>query len=155
MTKKKEKELIRKPDVFLTLFTETTQFIRLHSRQCIAALVIFLLACAAGYVYIQHSRSQYDKIQYQLSQGVQSFAAYSVEGKQEDINKAEGIFNEIAQKKKGKSYYIAKLYLAKIQYLKGKSEDAKKIYQEILKGTSDSMLKTLSERAIQHLDKKQ
>jgi hypothetical protein len=38
--------------------------------------------------------------------------------------------------------------------LKGKSEDAKKIYQEILKGTSDSMLKTLSEKAVQHIDKK-
>jgi predicted negative regulator of RcsB-dependent stress response len=116
--------------------------------------IVFLLAIVAGYLYMLHSRSQYDTIQYRLSQGIQSFAAYNAEEKQEDINKAEGIFNEIARKKKGKSYYIARLYLAKIQYIKGKSEDAKKIYQEILKDTSDSVLKTLSEKAIRQIDKK-
>lgn len=155
MTKKKEKEFIRKPDTFLALFTKTTQFIQQHFKQCITAVVIFLLAIAAGYIYVLHSRSQYDTIQYRLSQGIQSFAAYNTEEKQEDINKAEDIFNEVARKKKGKSYYIAELYLAKIQYIKGKSEDAKKIYQEILKGASDSMLKTLSEKAIRQIDKKQ
>ncbi len=154
MTKRKEKEFIRKPDVFLTSFTKTTQFIQRHFRQCIAVAIVFLLAIVAGYLYMLHSRSQYDTIQYRLSQGIQSFAAYNAEEKQEDINKAEGIFNEIARKKKGKSYYIARLYLAKIQYIKGKSEDAKKIYQEILKDTSDSVLKTLSEKAIRQIDKK-
>jgi hypothetical protein len=153
--KKKDKEIIQKPDMFLTLFTSTMQFIRENAKQCIFGLVVFLVAIAAGYAYMLHLNSQYDKIQYQLTQGIQSFNEYNTNGKQEDIEKAETIFNGIAQKKMRQSYYIAKLYLAKIDYMRGKNEDARKIYQEIIKGTSSTMLKTLSEKAIQHIDKKQ
>jgi predicted negative regulator of RcsB-dependent stress response len=152
--KKKDKEIIQKPDILFTLFTSTVQFIRNNSKQCIVGLVVFLVALAAGYAYMLHVKSQYDKIQYKLTQGIQSFNEYSVNGKQEDIEKAESIFNEISQKKMQQSHYIAKLYLAKINYMRGKNEDAKKIYQEIIKGTSDSMLKALSEKAIEHIDKK-
>jgi predicted negative regulator of RcsB-dependent stress response len=151
--KKKDKEIIHKPDMLLTLFTSTMQFLRNNSKQCIVGLVIFLIAIAAGYVYMLHLNSQYDKIQYQLSQGIQSFNEYNMSAKQDDINKAESIFNEVAQKKKKQSQYIAKLYLAKINYMRGKNEDAKRIYQEIIKGTSNSMLRTLAEKAIQHIDK--
>ena len=152
--KKKDKEIIHKPDMLLTLFTSTTQFIREHLKQCIVGLIVLLFAIAAGYAYMLHLNSQYDKIQYKLTQGIQSFNDYNTSGKQEDLTKAESVFNEIAQKKMRQSYYIAKLYLAKINYMRGKNEDAKKIYQEIIKGTSSSMLKTLSEKAIQHIDKR-
>jgi predicted negative regulator of RcsB-dependent stress response len=151
--KKKDKEIIQKPDMFHALFTSTIQFIRTNSKLCIVGLVVLIVAIAAGYAYMLHLNSQYDKIQYQLSQGIQSFNEYNTSGKQEDIDKAEGIFNGVAQKKKRQSQYIAKLYLAKINYMRGKNEDAKKIYQEILKGTSNSTLKALSEKAIQHIDK--
>jgi predicted negative regulator of RcsB-dependent stress response len=151
--KKKDKEIIHKPDMLLTLFTSTMQFIRNNAKQCIVGLVIFLVAIVAGYAYMLHLNSQYDKIQYKLTQGIQSFNEYSTSGKQEDIEKAESIFNEIVQNKKRQSYYIAKLYLAKINYMRGKNEDSKKIYQEIIKGTSNPTLKTLSEKAIQHIDK--
>ena len=152
--KKKDKEIIQKPDMLFTLFTSTMQFIRNNSKQCIVGLVVFLIALAAGYAYTLHVKSQYDKIQYKLTQGIQSFNEYSTSGKQENIDKAESIFNEISQKKMKQSHYVAKLYLAKINYMRGKNEDAKKIYQEIIKGTSDSMLKALSEKAIQQIDKK-
>ena len=152
--KKKDKEIIQKPDMFHTLFTSTMQFIRTNTKLCIIGLVVLLVAIAAGYTYMLHLNSQYDKIQYKLTQGIQSFNAYNASGKQEDIEKAEGIFNEIAQKKMRQSYYIAKLYLAKINYMRGKNEDAKQIYQEIIKGTSSPMLKTLSEKAIEHIAKK-
>jgi predicted negative regulator of RcsB-dependent stress response len=152
--KKKDKEIIQKPDMLLTLFTSTMQFIRTNLKLCIIGLVVLLVAIAAGYAYMLHVNSEYDKIQYKLTQGIQSFNEYNTSGKQEDIDKAESTFNEVVQKNKRQSYYIAKLYLAKINYMRGKNEDAKKIYQEIIKGTSSSMLKTLSEKAIQHIDKK-
>jgi hypothetical protein len=152
--KKKDKEIIQKPDMLLTLFTSTMQFIRTNLKLCIIGLVVLLVAIAAGYAYMLHVNSEYDKIQYKLTQGIQSFNEYNTSGKQEDIDKAESTFNEVAQKNKRQSHYIAKLYLAKINYMRVKNEDAKKIYQEIIKGTSNSMLKTLSEKAIQHIDKK-
>lgn len=153
--KKKDKEIIQKPDMLLTLFTSTMQFIRTNLKLCIIGLVVLLVAIAAGYAYMLHVNSEYDKIQYKLTQGIQSFNEYNTSGKQEDVEKAESTFNEVVQKNKRQSYYIAKLYLAKINYMRGKNEDAKKIYQEIIKGTSNSMLKTLSEKAIQHIAKKQ
>lgn len=153
--KKKDKEIIQKPDMLLTLFTSIMQFIRTNLKLCIIGLVVLLVAIAAGYAYMLHVNSEYDKIQYKLTQGIQSFNEYNTSGKQEDVEKAESTFNEVVQKNKRQSYYIAKLYLAKINYMRGKNEDAKKIYQEIIKGTSNSMLKTLSEKAIQHIDKKQ
>ena len=125
--------------MLFTLFTSTMQFIRNNSKQCIVGLVVFLIALAAGYAYTLHVKSQYDKIQYKLTQGIQSFNEYNTNGKQENIEKAESIFNEISRKKMRQSHFIAKLYLAKINYIQGKSEDAKKLYQEIIKGTSDSM----------------
>ncbi len=131
------------------------EFFRKNSKQCIIALIVILVVIAGVYTYMLHLNSQYDKIQYQLVQGIQSFNEYSASGKEEDITKAEGIFKDIAQKKMRQSQYVAKLYLAKINYMRGKNEDAKKIYQEIIKGTSSSILKTLSEKAIQHIDKKQ
>ena len=84
---------------------------------------------------------------------MRSFDEYSMNGKKEELEKAETIFNDVAQKKKGESYYIAKLYLAKINYVRGKSEDAEKLYREVLGGTSNITLKTLSEKALQHIDK--
>jgi hypothetical protein len=106
--KKKDKEIIHKPDMLLTLFTSTMQFIRNNSKQCIAGFVIFLIAIAAGYAYMLHLNSEYDKIQYKLTQGIQSFNEYNTSGKQEDIVKAESIFNEVAQKNKKQSYYISR-----------------------------------------------
>ncbi len=153
--KKKDKDIVRKPDVFITWFTSTTEFIRKNSKLCIIGLVVILVAAAGVYTYMLHLNSQYDKIQYQLVQGIQSFDEYNASKKEEDIAKAEGIFKDIAQKKMRQSQYVAKLYLAKINYVRGKNEDAKKIYEEIIKGTPSSILKTLSEKAIQHIDKKQ
>jgi hypothetical protein len=152
--KKKDKEIIHKPDILVTLFTTTMQFIRQNAKQCIIGVVVFIVAIVAGYTYMLHLNSQYDKIQYKLTQGIESFNEYSTNGKQEDIEKAETIFNEIAQKKMRQSYYIARLYLAKINYIRGKNEDARKIYQEIVKGTSSDMLRRLSEKAIEHIDKR-
>lgn len=152
--KKKEKEFIHKPDLLLTWFESTIRFIRENLKLCIIALAILFVAAASGYAYKLHLDSQYDKIQYQLAQGIQSFNEYIGNEKKEDIEKAEAIFTDVAQKKKGESYFIAKLYLAKINYSRGKNEDAKKIYQEIIKDSSSSALRVLSEKAIQHIDKK-
>lgn len=153
MAKKKHKEIVHKPDVVITTIEFAMQFIRNNLKQCIAGFVLLLIAITFGYAYFLYAKNQYDKTQYHLSQGMRSFDEYSMNGKKEELEKAETIFNDVAQKKKGESYYIAKLYLAKINYVRGKSEDAEKLYREVLGGTSNITLKTLSEKALQHIDK--
>jgi predicted negative regulator of RcsB-dependent stress response len=154
MVKKKEKEIIRKPDIILTSIGSAIQFVQNNAKQFIIGLVIFIIVVAAAAAYGFHAKKQYDKTQYQLSQGIQSFNIYNASGKKEDIDKAETIFNEVAQKKKGDLSSIAKLYQAKINYIRGKSEDARKLYQEVISGTSSASLKAIAEKAIQHIEKK-
>ncbi len=152
MVKKKQKEITRKPDIVITTIEAAMRYMRKNVKICIIGLVILLMAIATGYAYALHAKSQYDKTQFLLAQGIETFDEYSTNGKKEDIDKAETIFKEVVQKKKGQLYYIAKLYLAKIDYVRGKSDDSKKLYQEVLNGTSSSTLKTLAEKAIQHID---
>lgn len=154
MAKKKEKEIIRKPDIILTTIESAVQFVKNNAKYFIIGLVVFLIAVAAVSVYALNAKNQYDKAQYRLAQGIQSFNEYNANGKKEDIEKAETIFNEVALKKKGELSFIAKLYQAKINYTRGKNEEAKKLYQEVMSNTSSATLKALAEKAIQHIEKK-
>jgi predicted negative regulator of RcsB-dependent stress response len=154
MAKKKYKEIVHKSDVVITTIESAMQFIRNNLKQCIAGFVLLLIAITFGYAYLLYAKNQYDKTQYHLSQGIRSFDEYNMNGKKEELEKAETLFNDVAQKKRGQSCYIAKLYLAKINYVRGKNDDAKKLYQEVLNGGSNATLKSLSDKAIQHIDKR-
>ena len=154
MTKKKDKEFIKKPDVFLTSFNSVTEFIRKYSKQTIAGVIILLIALGIGYAYMLHLDSQSDRMQRSLMQGIQSFNDYGISGKQEDLTKAETIFKEISLKKVRDTGYIAKLYLAKIQYIRGRNEEASRLYREVFKDTSNNALKKIAEKALQHIGEK-
>ena len=153
MVKKKEKEIVRKPDIILTTIGSAVQFVQNNAKQFIIGLVIFIIVVATATAYGLHAKNQYDKAQYQLSQGIQAFNEYSASGKKEDIDKAATILSEVVQKKKGELSSIAKLYQAKISYTRGKSEDAKKLYQEVMNSASSPTLKAIAEKAIQHIEK--
>jgi tetratricopeptide (TPR) repeat protein len=105
------------------------------------------------YGYRLHDQKKNERAQLILFQGIRSLEEYSLNGREDDLKKAEDIFQKIVNEKQGKTYKIAKLYLGKIYYIKGKNEEAKKIYREILNDSSEIVLKTLSEKALQHIDK--
>jgi hypothetical protein len=77
-----------------------------------------------------------------------------VAGNEEDLRNSEGAFKDILAQKQGKTYKIARLYLARIQYLHGKKDEAAKLYRDILKDSPDSLLKTIAEKAIVDIEKK-
>ena len=149
--KRKEKEFTKKPDAFLVWFNSTTEFIRRHSRETIAGIIILLVAIAAGYTYMLHLDSQESRAQLSLAQAIQSFNEYGMSGNQEALTKAQTIFSQVSEKKIRNTGYIAKLYLGKIQYLQGKNEEARRLYQEVLKNSSNTALKRLAEKALQHI----
>lgn len=73
MAKKQTKELIRKPD-FLLNFIETAYiFIQENLRSFIIGAAICIVAAASVYVYTLYSRSQEEKSQAILFQGIKSF----------------------------------------------------------------------------------
>jgi len=154
MAKKQTKELIKKPD-FLIVFVETAYiFIKNNLRNFIIGIVIFFVAALSVYGYTVYSSKQEEKAQSTLFQGIRSFEEYSQTGKQESLTNAENIFQTLIKEKRGKAYQIARLYLATIYSMQGKTEEARTLYREIMKNSPDTILKTLAEQALQGLEKK-
>ena len=147
MAKKQTKELIKKPD-FLIVFVETAYiFIKNNLRNFIIGIVIFFVAALSVYGYTVYSSKQEEKAQSTLFQGIRSFEEYSQTGKQESLTNAENVFQTLIKEKRGKAYQIARLYLATIYTMQGKTEEARALYREIMK-------KTLQIRSSKHLPSK-
>jgi predicted negative regulator of RcsB-dependent stress response len=154
MAKKQTKELIKKPD-FLIVFVETAYiFIKNNLRNFIIGIVIFFVAALSVYGYTVYTSKQEEKAQSTLFQGIRSFEEYSQTGKQESLTNAENVFQTLIKEKRGKAYQIARLYLATIYTMQGKTEEARGLYREIMKNSPDTILKTLAEQALQGLEKK-
>ncbi|HNQ46496.1 MAG TPA: tetratricopeptide repeat protein [Syntrophorhabdus sp.] len=154
MAKKQTKDLIRKPDFLLQFIENAYIFIQENLRGFIIGAVIFVLAVASVYGYAVYARKQEEKSQTTLFQGIKSFEEYSQGGKQESLTNAENVFQTLIKEKKGKAYKIARLYLATIYTVQGKSDDAKMLYQQVIKDSSGTILQTLAEQALQGLEKK-
>ncbi len=154
MARKQTKELVRKPDFLLTFIETVYTFIQNNLRNFIIGAVVFIMAVLAVYGYTVYSRKQEEKSQVILFQGIKSFEEYSQTGKQESLKNAENVFQTLIKEKKGKAYQTARLYLATIFTMQGKTDDAKTLYQEVMKGSSDTILQTLAEQALQSLEKK-
>ena len=90
-----------------------------------------------------------------LSQGIQGFAEFNATGNEEALKKSEDTMNKVIKEKRKKTQSIAKLYLGKIYYIKGKIEDSKKMYKEVQNESSEPVIKMLSEKALSYIEKKQ
>lgn len=151
---KKKKEEIKKPDLLITAIESTIAFVKKNLRSCIIGMVIVLAAAFSVYAYTLYERKQDEKVQYVLAQGIQSFDVYSLSGKKDALDNAEKFFQDVINEKRGRLSIIARLYLGKVYYSRGKNEEAQKIYQDILNGSSDSATKALAEKALEHINKK-
>jgi len=153
MATKKIKEEIKKPDILVRLAETALEFVRTNLRLVIIAAVVF---CAAGfsvYGYTVYQDKQNEKVQVAISEGVKNLESYYASGKKEDLDKAESTFQKIVKERKGKVYLVAKLYLGTVYTLKGQTDDAKKIYEELSR-KSPSVLRMLAERDLRNLDTK-
>jgi len=154
MTTRKTKELVKKPDFLITSIETAYAFARTNLKFFVGGIIVFVLAVAAAYGYTIYARNQEEKAQSALFQGIRGFEEYSQTGKEESLASAENVFQTLVKQKQGKAYHVAKLYLATIYSAKGKTDEAKSLYQEIVKKSPGTMLKTLAEQALQNLDKK-
>ncbi len=153
MARKKEKELIHKPDMLTQAFESVSWYIRENSKQCLYGLAALLVIVAAVVSYILYMNYQAEKIQYQLAQGITAWESYEQTRTAGDIDKAQGIFQGIATGASGKPRYISKLYLANINMARGKTDEALKLYQEVSKDSSNKTLIYLADNAIKSVEK--
>jgi predicted negative regulator of RcsB-dependent stress response len=155
MAKNKLKQDIKKPDIVIRTFTYAISWVRENLKLCIAGVVGILVICFSIFAYTMYERKQDDKVQYMLSQGIQGFAEFSATGNEEALKKAEDAMNKVVNEKRKKTRTIAKLYLGKIYYIKGKIEDSKKMYVEAQNESSEPVIKMLSEKALSYIENKQ
>lgn len=154
MTKRKVREEIKKPDIVIRTVTFAIDWIKNNMKACIVGLIIVFVICSSLFGYSIYAKRQDDKIQFMLSQAIQTFGESIASGSVEKMNIAETLFNSILRENHKKISIIAQLYLAKISYMKGKPEEARKLYQEVQSKSNDPVIKSISERAIQQIDKK-
>ena len=154
MTTKKIKDEIKKPDIVIRTAEAALQFVQTHLRLVIIAAAVFCAAGVSVYGYTLYEGKQNEKVQATISEGVKSLETYYSTGKKEDLEKAETTFQKVVKEKKGKVYLVAKLYLGTVLAIKGQSDDAKNIYQDLAKN-SPPALKMLAGKALQNLNAKQ
>ncbi len=154
MARKKEKELIHKPDMLVTVFESVSLYIRENTKQCLYGLAALLIIVAAVAAYIVYANHQAEKVQYQLALGITAWETYEQTRAAGEMDKAEGIFQKIASGASGKPGHISKLYLANIKLARGKRDEALKLYQDVSRNSSNKTLTHLANNAIKSLEKK-
>ncbi len=150
---KKKKEEIKKPDLLIAAIESAIAFVKKNLRSCIIGVIVFFIAAFSVYAYTFYERKQDEKVQHMLAQGIQSFDLYSLSGKKDALDDAEKIFQDVINKKQGRLSIIAKLYLGKVYYIKGKNEEAKKIYGEVSASSTNPATRSLAEKALEHINK--
>jgi hypothetical protein len=154
MARKKEKEIIHKPDILMQAYEWVLMYVHENTRQFMYGLAALCIIIAGVTSFFAYSHYQDKKIQYQLFQGIQAMDGYGQTRSQEYLDKAESIFQKTANQASGKPRYISKLYLANITLIRGKRDDALKMYQDVSKHSSNEVLTQLANAAIKGLEKK-
>ena len=154
MARKKEKEIIHQQDILIKTFGTVSAYVRDNTRQCVFGLIALLVIVAGIVSYFVYAGQRDQRIQYELAQGIQAFESYERTRAAGDIEKAEGIFKKISAATGGKSHYIATLYLAKINVVQGRTEEALKLYKEVSGKSSNQAMAYLADKAIGNIEKK-
>lgn len=155
MAKNNLKQDIKKPDIVIRTFAYIFNRIKENMKLCIAGFAGILIICICIFAYTLYAKKQDDKVQYLLSQGIQSFAEFSATGSEGALKRAEDAMNKVVNEKRKKTQSIAKLYLGKIYYIKGKTEESKKMYREAQNESNEPIIKKLSENALSYIENKQ
>jgi len=154
MARKKDKEILHHPDIFMRTYDYVAIYIQENTKQCLYILVAFIVVAAGVGSYFLYSNYQDKKIQYQLAQGINAMETYGQTRAQGDMAKAQEIFQKIAVQTHGKPRYISTLYLANINLIQGKRDEALKQYQDVARNSSNDVLTHLANTAIKSMEKK-
>lgn len=155
MPKKNIRQEIRKPDLFVTTFQSSVEWVKNNTKTCIIAAVIVVLLGLGGWGYAAYRSSKDDRAQYLLSQGMRSYQEYAFGQKKDSLAKAEEEFKKASKEGSGSTRDIAKLYLARISAVNGKKNEAEAAYSELAAKSSSDVIRNLAQSSLDELKKKQ
>jgi hypothetical protein len=152
VTKRKVKEELKRPDILLLAIARVSGLVKEHARLCIIGLIaLAVIALAITGVRIYQARAD-EEMQYRLAEGIKAFQEYAYGGKEESLKKAESIFKELSASRRSGVEEIAMLYLGKVYYLQGKSEDAKAQYIKAKNQASNTVITKLAEAGLKNAE---
>jgi len=154
MAKRKAKGEIKKPDVFVQAFNFTVQWAKGHLKLCLIGAIAICMIVSGITAIALYIKKQNEKAQLILAQAIVTFKEYETTGSDDVLKKAEELFSKAANEKRGQVTAIAKLYIGKIYTLKGKMEEAKRLYKEVMEESKDSTIRRLAESTLSQFDKK-
>jgi predicted negative regulator of RcsB-dependent stress response len=151
---KKTKVESKKPDAFVTAYQNCVAWIKSNTRTSIIIGVVIVCLGLAVWGLSAYQANKNQEAQYALSQGIKNFDEYTVTGKGDGLSKAEEDFKGLTKKGPARIRDVAELYLARIAIMKGKPDEARALYAEVLKHPSNDVVKKLSENGLGDLQKK-
>ena len=95
MTKRKVKEEIKKPDIVLRAVAFILDWAKTNTKACVIGLIVVVVICSSLFGYSFYAKRQNDKVQFMLSQAIQTFGESTVSSSIEKLNVAETLFNSI------------------------------------------------------------
>jgi hypothetical protein len=149
VTKRKVKEELKRPDILLAAIGYVVGWVKEHVRVCVIGAVALVAIALAVTGYKIYQANEDEKLQYQLTEGIRSFQEYAMNGSDEAFKKAESAFKALSTSRTKGVDDIAKLYLGKIYYSRGKTEDAKALYLDVKNQSSNGTLRKLAEAGLQ------
>lgn len=138
----------RKPDILLVTIERVATLVRKNPKPFIMGLVVVVVVGLAIGAFSFYRSQQNEKAQFQLSQAMETLGEYMATQKENALSRAETQFRDLTKGKPRGVSDIASLYLARITYLKGKSEEAKTMYAELASRASSPVVKQLAEQAL-------
>ena len=149
-TKLSRKELLKKPDEFITFSTRAIIFAKKHSRkmQYLGAVLVCLILIYLGInTYLKHinkkGQEAYNMAYYAMIKNMDP------EKNQEELKKSEEIFNEVIDRYgSSKAARLALPELAYIKFQQKKYDEAITLYREFLNKVSNDPYKSLGMMAL-------
>lgn len=138
----------RKPDILLVTIGHVATVVRKNPKPFIMGLVVVVVVGLAIAAFSFYRSQQNEKAQFQLSQAMETLGEYMATQKEDALGRAETQFRDLTKGKPRGVSDIASLYLARITYIKGKSEEAKTMYAELASRASSPVVKQLAEQAL-------
>lgn len=151
MTKKKVKEELKRPDIVLAAIGHVAGWVKEHTRLCVIGAVVLVAIALAVTGYRIYQANEDEKLQYQLTEGIRAFQELAISGSEDALKKAESAFKALSRSRAKGVDDIAKLYLGKIYYSVGNTEEARALYLDVKDRGSDGTLRKLAETALQSM----
>ncbi len=155
MAKKKDiDKVIKEPDVVVRTIRALYEWANKHLKLCIiiASSIFVIVFAIFGYKIYQDRKDE--KIQGLLAEGMRYYREYTITGKEDSLNKAEGVFKKVSGEAGGNIKALSKLYLGRIYYTKGKIDESIKSYKDAQDTAKAEAIKILAKRALDIIEKK-